>query len=442
MQPARPSLETHCLCVRVNRCEGESEQPAELYASAAFPSTHPLLYSPNHSPDDSTSTMPRRKAVRPDVSVASYLKYLDKVVLPSNTLHNQKKSRFLRLPGEIRNKIYALACATTLTVSDSPSCQPRYTVSPLRLVCKQISSESAAYARRPDVLRLEPDLQPALFCHLLDTSRSLRHHVFRCVEMPVTMLQALAKDLALLHTTGLRAGWTRAFWGQGFRGGWVREVERVAVWRTGEEGWDSKTKSWAKGVLREVFGKDVELASNANQTNSRLLRLPAELRNTIYAYVSDTLIVEASHPKHYRFLRSGRSLLSVCRQTNREAADLIDVVRVLSIHTDRPVMGPKYLQQRLLADLSTVQTLELSGLQVLGEMKRSLKSLQLFGRAYNWADRAWVKQKLPNLRCVDIRPASDHGPAFEWINSAVTRQEILGIVRDTFDRPDMKVNFM
>ena len=61
-------------------------------------------------------------------------------------------------------------------------------------------------------------------------------------------------------------------------------------------------------------------SAKRNQKDSPLLRLPAELRDKIYAHVFDTLNVDiGSHGKR----EGGRvhtSLLAACRQTNDEAA--------------------------------------------------------------------------------------------------------------------------
>ena len=63
-------------------------------------------------------------------------------------------------------------------------------------------------------------------------------------------------------------------------------------------------------------------STKANQENSPLLRLPAELRNQIYAYVCDTMTVDV--PEKYKYVRSGSSMRLVCRQMKDEATDIVE----------------------------------------------------------------------------------------------------------------------
>ncbi|KAG9204534.1 hypothetical protein G6514_000993 [Epicoccum nigrum] len=65
----------------------------------------------------------------------------------------------------------------------------------------------------------------------------------------------------------------------------------------------------------------LEAITKSNQENSPLLRLPAEIRNQIYAYVCDTLTVDK--PEGYEYLRSGSNMHLVCRQIKDEATNMV-----------------------------------------------------------------------------------------------------------------------
>ncbi|KAF3035493.1 hypothetical protein E8E11_002293 [Didymella keratinophila] len=73
----------------------------------------------------------------------------------------------------------------------------------------------------------------------------------------------------------------------------------------------------------------------ANQVNSPLLRLSAELRDRIYALTSDTVhIHRASHPFDAELTYNGSVLGQVCKQTLSEAAPYIESPGILSLPDD------------------------------------------------------------------------------------------------------------
>lgn len=77
------------------------------------------------------------------------------LTLHASTEANQKNSPLLRLPAELRNKIYVLAAETNIMlIDDGPPC-PRFTgiLSPLLLSCRQTYNETRKYNTRA-VLRL------------------------------------------------------------------------------------------------------------------------------------------------------------------------------------------------------------------------------------------------------------------------------------------------
>jgi len=98
---------------------------------------------------------------------------------------------------------------------------------------------------------------------------------------------------------------------------------------------------------------------SANQSNSRLLRLPAELRNQIYKYVlgGHRLLLATTQPRlcshdpipHF-------ALLKVCSQIHAEAALLLYSLNIFYFSTDA---------SRTNAFLSSISTSKLEALEIL-----------------------------------------------------------------------------
>ena len=87
------------------------------------------------------------------------------------------------------------------------------------------------------------------------------------------------------------------------------------------------------------------------------MRLPAELRNKIYAFASDTIIVQIDNRLSHRAVSSRVVLLSVCKQTNSEATCDLQTFDALRLEN---YIGPFNLCQLLGLDICLkLHTIEL-----------------------------------------------------------------------------------
>lgn len=120
---------------------------------------------------------------------------------------------------------------------------------------------------------------------------------------------------------------------------------------------------------------------------------------------------------------------------------MVESAHILSIPTRSAAVESRELRYHFWQPMSTVLTLEVDGLHIMGEMHRKLRFFRARGVPLGWADSVWVRHMFPNLRFVNVVPVEDRGKAFEVLNSEQVRPELLRIVRGIFDRPDLEVTF-
>lgn len=89
-----------------------------------------------------------------------------------------------------------------------------------------------------------------------------------------------------------------------------------------------------------------------NQKNSLLLRLPPELRNKIYAYVSNSMVFDRKDT-------GGRVLRSVCGQVTAEALPFIQTSGYLCVQTQDSWDAFKVLSRWALGDTASYHTIEM-----------------------------------------------------------------------------------
>lgn len=141
-------------------------------------------------------------------------------------------------------------------------------------------------------------------------------------------------------------------------------------------------------------------STQANQTNSPLLRLPAKLRYKIYAYASDTVIIMNKNNQR-RESNSRAVLLAVCRQIHNEATPEMETSRVLRL---RDYIDP----QDLTDQLGVTRTFELRTIEMhisfLLRLKDQIHTEKTTGKMVGWCD--W--HKFVNVRGVKLwRDAED-----------------------------------
>jgi hypothetical protein len=135
-------------------------------------------------------------------------------------------------------------------------------------------------------------------------------------------------------------------------------------------------------------------STKANQKNSPFLRLPAELRNQIYALACDTMIVHEPPRRGsaMRCMRSGSGLRLICRQVNHEVSEAVE----------------EYTEVHLANDVSFSLFCRLPYSKAALEMSvhRALVDDILQEKLWNAIcefDVVPAMETFPNVRCVKVR---------------------------------------
>ncbi|KAH6639878.1 hypothetical protein C7974DRAFT_410826 [Boeremia exigua] len=181
--------------------------------------------------------------------------------------------------------------------------------------------------------------------------------------------------------------------------------------------------------------QDRDSITEANQIESPLLRLPAELRNKVYAHVSDTVTVTYSRSLSVK--KSGNVLLSICRQVNQESRAFVDSPRVLSMPSENIV---SFMQLERLPELNpaTLQTIEVRYIQFFCSMRYGVSFTLKSEGVYGWNNVEQVKRKFPNVKRLGIFKVVCED-RFWGITEG--NPEMLRAARNIFDKPDLEMVF-
>lgn len=195
--------------------------------------------------------------------------------------------------------------------------------------------------------------------------------------------------------------------------------------------------------------------SHANRRNSPLLRLPAELRNEIYAYAQDTITISRIYSYATCSLfnpgtggytlgtrASGTALSRVCFQTRHEAADLF--TSATTLHIEARVQADKLhalLRYGALRDCTSLRFVDLS-VTLAAAIVQDVRDLWTLGTARNWCDgsRSDLRPLLRDIRRVELveNRESELG---NWTLGPRRRNETIVALRTIFTHKDMKVVF-
>ncbi|KAJ4347405.1 hypothetical protein N0V95_005454 [Ascochyta clinopodiicola] len=174
---------------------------------------------------------------------------------------------------------------------------------------------------------------------------------------------------------------------------------------------------------------DLDLITLKNQTDSPLLRLPAELRNSIYTLVCDTVAVAKNvRPPVFRITGSGAALQFTCRQIRSEAslcATDPTTLRMLRY------AYPGLIETKRCGTLHTIEMDDWSYSMIKYTADRDHASA---GLRWHWADREMVLATFPSVRRVVLLEG------VEWAYGI--RGAALELLRAVFGKPELEVVFL
>lgn len=160
--------------------------------------------------------------------------------------YNQKRSSLLRIPPELRNRIYALVSETVLLTYTKVV----YSSSNLRLVCKQVNSEAAIYVHAPCILDIDRSMSRPEFDFVLRRrvlANNTNYHTI-CLIWP------LASTMSC-EVSWVRVGGKGDFWCDKRLGipALFLELQQVVI-RLDVMELDVETGSRIVNAVRTVFG--------------------------------------------------------------------------------------------------------------------------------------------------------------------------------------------
>ncbi|KAH6639836.1 hypothetical protein C7974DRAFT_410789 [Boeremia exigua] len=299
------------------------------------------------------------------------------------------QSPFLRLPPEIRNKIYSYVFDSAII---SPKKHSGLFLGDFRIkvrgnsmlrVCRQIHSEASGYKLS--------------YTHVLlyNFDLSTLQHLQSLPRETLAKLRSLTFGSGLSDTINFRA---------------------------------SKSINWTEGLGGLEFAalEYVYLLCNVHEdaetSNSPFLRLPAELRNSIYAYTFDKFTV---HPRSDSkgLDREVSPLTQVSRQIRYETKSFVESCAVLEledVREFREVLLELDCTDRV---LPSVRTIEMDWMPaVLSDADRD-RFGWYWGR-YDEEDRKRIQRLLPALACF-VLPGKM--PIFRYNENSLIYMERLGV---------------
>ncbi|EFQ89007.1 hypothetical protein PTT_14884 [Pyrenophora teres f. teres 0-1] len=313
------------------------------------------------------------------------------------TQENQLQSPFLRLPAELRTRIYELACANEVVHVYYPNILPRvpYNLIYLLQICRQIRYEAeiifystCSFAIHTKIVASKPGIRYAGGSNVTDIA-TIGREIWSWSKALITSMEldniaaegiwraiiARRSTLASKQATEARASTQSgkvvlsrlSNQGVGNAGG-VRDdlvyaegftaLQKIHVYhnrftsRTIERKFAViqalrhaiciVTLSLMKQKLRQLTSEESIAITESNQLTSPLLRLPAELRNKIYEYACIDTTVRAHQVMNLQIYRSNApvskrkplAVISTCKQMRHEASE------IFYSHTTFDLIGP------------------------------------------------------------------------------------------------------
>ncbi|CAE7194017.1 hypothetical protein PTNB73_08696 [Pyrenophora teres f. teres] len=305
------------------------------------------------------------------------------------TQENQLQSPFLRLPAELRTRIYELACANEVVHVYYPNILPRvpYNLIYLLQICRQIRYEAeiifystCSFAIHTKIVASKPGIRYAGGSNVTDIA-TIGREIWSWSKALITSMEldniaaegiwraiiARRSTLASKQATEARASTQSgkvvlsrlSNQGVGNAGG-VRDdlvyaegftaLQKIHVYHNRFTSRTIERKFAVIQALRVGFHRpNLVLTSEesiaiteSNQLTSPLLRLPAELRNKIYEYACIDTTVRAHQVMNLQIYRSNApvskrkplAVISTCKQMRHEASE------IFYSHTTFDLIGP------------------------------------------------------------------------------------------------------
>ncbi|CAA9964039.1 hypothetical protein PTMSG1_07398 [Pyrenophora teres f. maculata] len=253
------------------------------------------------------------------------------------TQENQLQSPFLRLPAELRTRIYELACANEVVHVYYPNILPRvpYNLIYLLQICRQIRYEAeiifystCSFAIHTKIVASKPGIRYAGGSNVTDIA-TIGREIWSWSKALITSM-----ELDNIAAEGI----------------WRAIIARRSTLASKQATEARASTQSGKVVLSRLSNRGVgnaggvrdDLVTESNQLTSPLLRLPAELRNKIYEYACIDTTVRAHQVMNLQIYRSNApvskrkplAIISTCKQMRHEASE------IFYSHTTFDLIGP------------------------------------------------------------------------------------------------------
>ena len=178
---------------------------------------------------------------------------------------NQERSLLLRLPAELRNKIYTRVCDTASADRNISSCPLnqtafvfQYSGAVLRFICRQISSEATRYIERPGILQVDIEIGPRELSALLSWYPLVHSEAVHTLQVNTDFIMRMCFGVANAERDG--SGEDK-FYTNAVLSKQIPRLRRLIItsWVEGLPSWNVERQRMALNVLVYLFQKELEV---------------------------------------------------------------------------------------------------------------------------------------------------------------------------------------